>query len=91
MFHTVPQASKVAFVHLVWLLQELKYYFMDCQQATPHVVRFGAREVPRREFTRLVETAAALPDEREGWQTLAWWSDPQKRKEFLDGSRTDRS
>nr|WP_279343503.1 leucyl/phenylalanyl-tRNA--protein transferase [Fundidesulfovibrio terrae] len=83
MFHEVPQASKVAFVHLVWLLKELKYHFMDCQQATPHVVRFGAREIPRKLFTRMVEAASAMNEEPDGWLTPAWWSDPDKRKEHL--------
>jgi leucyl/phenylalanyl-tRNA--protein transferase len=84
MFHCEPQASKVAFVHLVWLLRELRYLFMDCQQPTPHVMRFGALQVPRGEFTRLVETAAAMPSETEGWRTPVWWSDPVKRREFLN-------
>lgn len=83
MFRTVPQASKVAFAHLVLLLEELKYHFMDCQQATPHVVRFGARRIPRRVFTRLVERAAAMPQEREGWREPGWWNDPEKRKEHF--------
>lgn len=83
MFHEVPQASKVAFVHLVWLLKELKYHFMDCQQATPHVVRFGAREIPRKLFTRMVEAASAMHEEPNGWRTPAWWSAPDKRKEYL--------
>lgn len=87
MFHSEPQASKVALVHLVWLLRELKYHFMDCQQATPHVVRFGARELPRSRFTRMAEAAAALEEDRAGWREPAWWNDPAKRKEFLDGER----
>lgn len=83
MFHEEPQASKVAFAHLVWLLRDLKYPFMDCQQATPHVMRFGAREVPRRQFTRLVREATAMEHEREGWRAPAWWNDPAARKEAL--------
>lgn len=75
MFRLIPQASKVSFTHLVWLLQDLKYHFMDCQQPTPHVMRFGAREVPRMEFTRLVEAAASLAPERDGWRTPGWWPD----------------
>lgn len=85
MFHSVAQASKVAFVHLVLLLKNLKYNFMDCQQATPHVMRFGAREIPRRTFIRLVERAAAMEPEREGWRTPDWWNDPDKKKERFHG------
>ena len=25
-------------------------HFIDCQQVTPHMLRFGARPLPRREF-----------------------------------------
>ena len=83
MFHLEPQASKVAFVHLVWLLRELGYRFMDCQQATPHVMRFGALQVAREDFTRLVEAVAVLTPEAEGWRAPAWWGDPEARREFL--------
>ena len=91
MFHTVGQASKVAFVHLMWLLKDLKFYFMDCQQATPHVMRLGAREIPRVEFTRLARTACAQPSEPGPWAAPAWWGNPQCVKERLYGSRDDRS
>jgi len=85
MFHKVGQASKVALVHLVWLLEKLKYSFMDCQQATPHVMRLGAREIPRLRFTKLVEAATVLPGEIEGWRCQPWWNDAEKRREFLHG------
>ena len=87
MFHEIPQASKVAFVHLVWMLEELKYHFMDCQQATPHVVRFGAREIPRSLFTKMAESASAQQADPHGWRTPAWWSAPEKRKEHLRHER----
>jgi len=83
MFHRESQASKVAFAHLVWLLGALGYRFMDCQQATPHVMRFGAMQIPRREFTRLAETAAAMEHETEGWRSPQWWNDRTRRLEFL--------
>jgi len=75
MFHREGQASKVAFTHLVWLLGALGYRFMDCQQATPHVMRFGATQVSRREFTKLVEAASAMAHETQGWQAPAWWNE----------------
>jgi len=83
MFHRESQASKVAFAHLVWLLGALGYRFMDCQQATPHVMRFGALQIPRRRFTQIVEAVAAMEHETEGWQTPKWWNDRQARVEFL--------
>lgn len=54
MFHTEPNASKAAFATLVRWLEERGCSLIDCQQTTPHMLRFGARELPRREFLRLV-------------------------------------
>jgi len=81
MFHACGNASKVAFAHLVWHLADLGFLFLDCQQPTPHVMRFGAVEVPRRHFTALAGRAAALPAERGEWITPAWWSDREALKE----------
>ena len=39
---------------LVGRLRERGFVLLDCQQTTPHVVRLGAREIPRREFLALV-------------------------------------
>lgn len=86
MFHRVPSASKVAFTHLVWLLADIKHHFMDCQQATPHVMRFGAREIPRRTFTNMVRAACAHQTDPAAWSTPGWWADPASRKERVRGS-----
>ncbi|MFW5730612.1 MAG: leucyl/phenylalanyl-tRNA--protein transferase [Desulfonatronovibrionaceae bacterium] len=50
MFYLKPEASKAALVHLVHRLDELGFSFMDCQQTTRHMLRFGARELSGREF-----------------------------------------
>ncbi len=50
MFFHVRDASKVALVHLVRHLASRGFLLCDVQQATPHLLRFGAREIPRREF-----------------------------------------
>ncbi|WP_029521759.1 leucyl/phenylalanyl-tRNA--protein transferase [Persephonella sp. KM09-Lau-8] len=54
MFHKVSDASKVAFVHLVRRLKEKGFDIIDCQQSTPHMARFGAREIPRKEFLDII-------------------------------------
>ena len=54
MFHFRPDASKAALATLVGRLRERGFVLLDCQQTTPHVVRLGAREIPRREFLALV-------------------------------------
>jgi leucyl/phenylalanyl-tRNA--protein transferase len=50
-------ASKAALYHLVRRLGGLGYGLIDCQVRTEHLVRMGAREIPRREFLALLEDA----------------------------------
>ncbi len=57
MFFRAPNASKAAFVYLVSKLQEWGYVLIDCQQTTPHMLRFGAREIPRRKFNAMLNQA----------------------------------
>ena len=54
MFHLRPDASKAAVVHLISWLREQEVAVVDCQQTTPHMLRFGAEEIPRREFLSLL-------------------------------------
>jgi leucyl/phenylalanyl-tRNA--protein transferase len=58
MFIRKTDASKVALVSLVELLRSLGFHFIDCQTTTAHLMRFGAREIPRAEF--LARLAKAL-------------------------------
>lgn len=51
MFARRPDASKLAFVHLVHALKEQGFGLIDCQMHTEHLARFGAAEVPRALFT----------------------------------------
>ncbi len=52
MFHTVTDASKIAFVHLVQHLRADGVGLIDCQMNTEHLATFGAREIPRSEFIK---------------------------------------
>lgn len=54
MFTEVTDASKIAFVHLVWQLKRWGFGLIDCQMKTEHLGRFGAREIPRSDFLRQV-------------------------------------
>lgn len=47
MFSEAPDASKIAFVHLVRQLQRWGCPRIDCQVYTEHLARFGAREISR--------------------------------------------
>ena len=57
MFSRVSNASKAAFVTLVENLKRLKFSLIDCQVRTDHLVRFGAREIPRKLFLEQLEKA----------------------------------
>jgi len=57
MFSHVSNASKVAFVTLVENLKRLNFIIIDCQVKTDHLIRFGAREIPRKLFLELVGKA----------------------------------
>ena len=50
MFHTAPNASKLALLFLAAHLQSRGLDFMDIQQMTPHMKALGAEEIPRAEF-----------------------------------------
>lgn len=61
MFHSIDNASKVAFVTLVTRLAELGYQLIDCQQTSAHLLSFGAREIARDLFLQRLEAAGILP------------------------------
>ncbi len=60
MFHRVPDASKVALVHLADRLRRAGFALLDAQVPTPHLERLGARSVRRSEYLRRLEAAVAL-------------------------------
>jgi leucyl/phenylalanyl-tRNA--protein transferase len=58
MFSKTTDASKVALVHLVARLRLGGFDLLDTQFVTPHLARFGAREIPRDDYKR--DLVAAL-------------------------------
>lgn len=61
MFHEVTDASKVALVALVERMRARRFALLDTQWLTPHLQRFGATEISRREYMHLLARAVALP------------------------------
>ena len=57
MFSRERDASKVALVYLVARLRAGGYKLLDTQFVTDHLKQFGAREMPRMDFHRLLEKA----------------------------------
>ncbi|MBI4477211.1 MAG: leucyl/phenylalanyl-tRNA--protein transferase [Acidobacteria bacterium] len=60
MFHRVTDASKIALAALVDRLRERGYRLLDTQWLTEHLAQFGAIELPRREYLRLLRASLAL-------------------------------
>lgn len=67
MFAREPDASKAAFVTLVRRLQAWGITLIDCQVATEHLERFGAREWPRKRFLAALHTALEQPTRTGTW------------------------
>ncbi len=59
MFSLERDASKVALVHLVARLKRGGFKLLDAQFLTAHLVQFGAVEVPRDDYVRLLDEALA--------------------------------
>src|SRR6202451_1210434 len=57
MFHRERDASKVALVHLVARLKAGHYRMLDTQFVTEHLRSFGAIEVPRPVYHKLLDAA----------------------------------
>ncbi len=57
MFSEVSDSSKIALVFLCRALLSWGYHFIDCQVTTEHLKRMGAKEIPRKEFLRLLNSA----------------------------------
>jgi leucyl/phenylalanyl-tRNA--protein transferase len=79
MFSRATDASKVALVHLVARLRAGGFALLDTQMATDHMLRFGAVEIPRKEYRRRLAAAlgrdavfyrAAGPEVREALQSM---------------------
>ncbi len=61
MFSRTTDASKVALVHLVARLRKSGFMLLDTQFMTDHLQRFGAVEIPRQDFLRLLTRALDVP------------------------------
>jgi len=60
MFHRERDASKVALVGLVEHLRGKKFALLDTQWLTPHLAQFGATEISREHYLKLLKRAVDL-------------------------------
>lgn len=68
MFACVADASKMALAHLVHQLARRQFGLIDCQMNTAHLARFGAREIPRTAFSRILTDLVNYPSHADVWQ-----------------------
>jgi leucyl/phenylalanyl-tRNA---protein transferase len=57
MFHILPNASKVAFHYLINFLKENDFQLLDTQFINENVKRFGAIEIPKADYIKLLRKA----------------------------------
>ena len=61
MFSRATDASKVALAYLVALMKKGGYTLLDTQFVTDHLAQFGAIEIPRRDYLRMLAQALDRP------------------------------
>lgn len=61
MFSRETDASKVALVDLVARMKRAGYLLLDTQFVTDHLSRFGATEIPRHQYLKLLSGAVDMP------------------------------
>jgi leucyl/phenylalanyl-tRNA--protein transferase len=67
MFSWVPDASKIAFVHLVKQLQYWEFGLIDCQVKTSHLESLGAREISRTLFCQKLDALLTRVEPGSKW------------------------
>ncbi len=68
MFSRTHDASKIAFVHLVKQLERWNFKMIDCQMKTAHLASFGAREIPRKEFSQKLKELVNYSNQIKKWK-----------------------
>jgi leucyl/phenylalanyl-tRNA--protein transferase len=67
MFTRISNASNVTLVKLVEYLNALSFDMIDCQLTTQHLLRFGAREIPRVKFLKQLEKSLKASTKTGKW------------------------
>lgn len=71
MFHRVTDASKVALAALVERLRSRGFKLLDVQWVTPHLEQFGAIEISRKKYLKLLSEALSVDpsfDDAANWK-----------------------
>lgn len=76
MFSRTTDASKIALAALVAHLRSSGFGLIDCQMRTRHLESLGAREIPRRQFARLLEELIHYPRPPGEWSGANYVHEP---------------
>lgn len=76
MFSAASGGSKVALAALAAILRSWGWPLIDAQVESPHLLRMGARSMPRTEFLAVIERQVALP------AALGTWTDSIGRRDL---------
>ncbi|MEX2474828.1 leucyl/phenylalanyl-tRNA--protein transferase [Marinobacter sp.] len=76
MFSLEANASKVLMVHLAHQLNEWGYQLIDCQVESSHLLKMGARTIPRREFLSILRAGVDRSPSQNSWQSQWQWPGP---------------
>lgn len=67
MFHSMTDASKVAFYYLHRFLVEHGFKLIDCQQETNHLVSLGAYTIDRKDYLKQIKELVSEPTLKGNW------------------------
>ena len=70
MFTRVSNASNIGLVKLSEFLKKLSFDLIDCQVTTEHLIRFGAKEIPRTLFLKQLEKSLTAPTKMGKWKYI---------------------
>jgi leucyl/phenylalanyl-tRNA--protein transferase len=76
MFSRVRDASKLALAALTSHLQLKNFGVIDCQVHTDHLASLGARSLPRRQFSELLEELIDFPGYPGPWTDASYVHEP---------------
>jgi leucyl/phenylalanyl-tRNA--protein transferase len=68
MFSRIPDASKIGLYHLCRQLAAWRFALIDCQIASSHLQRLGAKEISRERFLGELRRAVAAPGRIGTWR-----------------------
>jgi leucyl/phenylalanyl-tRNA--protein transferase len=67
MFFSQTNASKVALAILVQQFMTWGFHMVDAQVTTEHLIRLGAKEIPRHIFLKRLQIALRYPTQKGSW------------------------